>query len=133
MKTIENRADISRLVDAFYAKIREDERLGPIFESHIEENEWPEHLERLTDFWESNLFHLRNFRGSPTQKHMNVDKNLNYTLEMEHFGRWLQLWITTIDASFAGEKAELAKQFARKMATGQYLIVWKSRPENLAK
>ena len=50
MKTIENREDISKLVHTFYAKIRKNELLGPIFNRHISEEQWPDHLKILTDF-----------------------------------------------------------------------------------
>lgn len=78
--------DIELLVNSFYAKIRVDELLGPIFNSHISENAWPEHLKNLADFWETNIFGVPRFKGSPTQKHINVDKNLNYTISQVHFG-----------------------------------------------
>jgi len=51
---IRNREDVSRLVNTFYAKIRVDETLGPIFNAII--TDWDVHLSRLTDFWESQLF-----------------------------------------------------------------------------
>lgn len=130
MKTIENRNDINHLVNTFYAKIRKDNLLGTIFKSHIAENQWEEHLQKLTDFWETNLFGIRKFKGSPTQKHLKVDKNLHYSIEQTHFGRWLQLWFETIDELYEGEKAEKAKMAARKMATGQYLMIWNSRPKD---
>lgn len=50
MKTIDNREDISKLVHTFYAKIRNNELLGPIFNSHISEEQWSEHLKKLTIF-----------------------------------------------------------------------------------
>jgi hemoglobin len=131
MKTIENRDDISLLVNTFYGKIRTDELLGPIFNGHIAEDKWPEHLSKLTDFWETNLFGIIKFKGSPTQKHIQVDKNLNYTVEQRHFGRWLQLWFETIDELFTGELADKAKNAARKMSTGQYMAIWYQRPENM--
>jgi hemoglobin len=130
MKTIDNREDVNKLVNAFYAKIRLDELLGPIFNSHIAEESWPIHLSKLTDFWETNLFGIAKFKGSPTAKHRSVDKNLNYTIEQTHFGRWLQLWFETIDALYEGELATKAKNSARKMSTGQYLAIWHSRPGN---
>ena len=61
MNTISTRKDISVLVHAFYGKIREDELLGPIFNGHISEEQWPVHLEKLTDFWETNLFGIPKF------------------------------------------------------------------------
>ena len=130
MKTIEERKDIRLLVDRFYAKIREDKLLGPIFNGHISEEKWPEHLSKLTDFWETNLFGIPKFKGNPSAKHVQVDTNLAHTIEQTHFGRWLQLWFETIDQLFEGELAEIAKSSARKMATGQYLHIWNHRPEH---
>ncbi len=130
MKPIEDREDINHLVNQFYSKIRKDELLGPIFNSHISNDHWKEHLDKLTDFWETNLFGIQKFKGSPTQKHLNVDKNLNYTIEQLHFGRWLQLWFETIDELYIGEFADKAKNAARKMSTGQFLAIWSQRPEN---
>jgi len=74
MRAINNREDISELVNIFYIKIRNNELLGPIFNSHIPEDKWPEHLERLTDFWETNLFGIAKFKGNPSEKHKNVDQ-----------------------------------------------------------
>ncbi len=128
MKTIENRKDIELLVDKFYAKIREDEMLGPIFNAHIAPEQWPPHLEKLSDFWETNLFGVPKFKGNPTLKHINVDRNMNHTVSQKHFGRWLQLWFQTIDELFEGDLADRAKQAARKMSTGQFIMMWRSRP-----
>ena len=50
MKEIESRSDINYLVNNFYSKIRRDNLLGPIFNSHISEEKWPAHLSKLTDF-----------------------------------------------------------------------------------
>ena len=64
-KEIQNRADVFLLVTQFYTKVRKDEILGPIFNNAI--NDWPEHLNRLTDFWESNLFFWQNLKEIPFQ------------------------------------------------------------------
>jgi hemoglobin len=85
MQTISSRNDISLLVNTFYSKIREDEMLGPIFNKHIPEDKWPEHLSKLSDFWESNLFDVRKFKGNPSAKHINVDKNSGHTIEQVEF------------------------------------------------
>ncbi len=129
MNDLKNRNDISILVHKFYSKVREDLLLGPIFNAHIAENDWPKHLIKLTDFWETNLFGIAKFNGNPSKKHIEVDKNLGHTLEQKHFGRWLQLWLETIDELFEGQLATKAKQFARKMATGQFLTIWQNRPD----
>ena len=64
-KEIQNRADVFLLVTQFYTKVHKDEILGPIFNNAI--NDWPEHLNRLTDFWESNLFFWQNLKEIPFQ------------------------------------------------------------------
>jgi len=130
MKPIKNREDIQLLVNTFYSKIRKDELLGPIFNSHISENQWPHHLIKLIDFWETNLFGVRKFKGSPTQKHLKVDENLDYRIDALHFGKWLNLWVETINELFTGERADKAIYMARKMATGQYLTLWNQKPDN---
>jgi hemoglobin len=37
------------LVDTFYARVRADGALGPIFNDAIPD--WPEHLDKLAAFW----------------------------------------------------------------------------------
>ena len=127
IKTIETRDDIEVLVNSFYAKIRKDDLLGPIFNSHITEDGWKEHLITLTDFWETNLFKVSRYKGSPTQTHINVDRNLNHTISQVHFGKWLQLWFETIDELYIGDYAQKAKDAARKMSTRQFIAIWKNR------
>ncbi len=128
MKTLTSREEISDLVHSFYAKVKVDEMLGPIFNKHIAEDEWPDHLSKLTDFWEMKLLGGSKFRGSPSQKHIDVDRDSGHTISQDHFARWLQLWLETIDESYTGPIAERAKAQARKMATGQYLTIWQNRP-----
>lgn len=130
MKTISNRTDIEKLVHSFYAKIRKNELLGPIFNARITEEDWPEHLSKLSDFWERNLLNTSSFHGNPTAKHIEVDTSMDYSIEQRHFAQWLQLWFETIDEHFTGELADKAKRAARKMSTGQYLAIWSNRPTN---
>ncbi len=129
MTQITNREDVRVLVHTFYDKIRQNEMLGPIFNGHITDEQWPTHLSKLTDFWESNLFGVRTFRGSPSKAHVKVDKNLHHSISQDHFAQWLQLWFETIDELYKGELATRAKDMARRMSTGQYIHIWQSRPE----
>lgn len=130
MKEIENREDVSRLVHAFYDKIRADEELGPIFNAHLSEEQWPPHLEKLIDFWETNLFGIPKFKGNPPRVHAEVDHKMNYGVTQEHFAHWMRLWFSTIDEMFEGRLADRAKNAARRMSTGLFLAIWNSRPEN---
>jgi len=47
-KDIQSREDVALLVNTFYPKVRENELLGPIFNTMIKD--WETHLELLTDF-----------------------------------------------------------------------------------
>jgi len=125
-REIENRDDVFILVDTFYNKVRKNELLGPIFEAHI--SDWPKHIERLTDFWETNLFFVRKFKGNPLIKHQIVDAKAGYKIDELHFGTWLNLWFETIDQLYQGEKAIIAKNRARNMGTFFHVNMFKARP-----
>ena len=46
--------DVKQLVDTFYAKVREDNMLAPVFNERIQDR-WPEHLEKMYRFWQTVL------------------------------------------------------------------------------
>jgi len=108
-KEIENIDDIRTLVDSFYAKVREDELLGPIFEERIH-NSWPQHLKKMYAFWETLLLGRHSYSGSPFIKHADLP------ISESHFDRWLHLFYETVDEHFTGEKAGEAKKKAGNMA-----------------
>lgn len=126
-KQIDDRQDISVLVRTFYAKIREDVVLGPIFIANI--TDWESHLELLTDFWETQLFLKRKYHGNPVTAHQEVDDKMNHTITSEHFGLWLNLWFETIDELFTGEVAWIAKNRAQKMSTMLFMKMYEHRPK----
>jgi hemoglobin len=127
MKTnrdIKSREDVRLLVTKFYEKVRIDTTLGPFF-NRIED--WEEHLERLTTFWESSLFFQTKYYGNPIEAHAKADKEHDNKITEFHFGVWLNLWYQTIDELFIGETADNAKRRARKMGTFLYLKIFEAR------
>ena len=127
MEDIQTRDDVYALVSTFYEHIRIDTVLGPIFNSHIEDEKWPEHIQKLTDFWMTGLFGVVCFKGNPTEAHRKVDKNLHYSIDQNHFDQWLNLWFNTIDNLFEGSLANRAKEASIKMAVGQFISINKVR------
>lgn len=125
MNDIKNRADITLLVHAFYTKVRNSKEIGHFFNDTI--TDWDTHLEKLTDFWESNLFFKAKFKGNPAVAHVKLDKKYEHAIQSEHFGYWLNLWFETIDSMYEGELASRAKNNARKMASHLYLTIFESR------
>lgn len=132
-KDITNRDDVNLLVCTFYDKIRADDLLGPIFNKMIAPESWPEHLEKLTDFWETNLFGVAKFKGNPTQKHVQTDLVFNHSIGKKHFEQWLHLWKSTIDSLFVGDKATRAQMAAFSIAEIQNVILERNKPKPVNK
>ncbi|WP_414000028.1 group III truncated hemoglobin [Flavobacterium sp. W1B] len=124
-KQIENRDDLKLLVTTFYDKIRADEEIGFFFNETI--TDWDEHLEKLTDFWETNLFAVKKYKGNPILAHNAVDKRFDQRITPNEFGIWLNLWFATLDELFEGENVEILKRRARKMGTFLYMNIFESR------
>lgn len=103
---LESRADIERLVDMFYDKVRKDELIGPVF-SHVD---WPAHLPTMYKFWSSMMLGEMSYRGNPFQKHINL------AIETQHFARWLEHFEATVDENFSGPRATEIKQRAQSIA-----------------
>lgn len=66
-----DRASIGRLVRQFYAKVRSDERLGPIFAREIT-GAWDPHLEKMTAFWCSVILKSGDYHGRPVPAHLKL-------------------------------------------------------------
>ncbi|WP_372916715.1 group III truncated hemoglobin [Salegentibacter sp.] len=122
---IQNREDVFSLISRFYSKVRRNEEIGYFFNESIDD--WDEHLEKLTDFWESNLFFKGLYSGNPQKAHIKVDRENNNQIGSKHFGVWLNLWFETIDELFEGELANRAKNNARKMSSHLYLKIFQAR------
>ncbi|MEL7221218.1 MAG: group III truncated hemoglobin [Bacteroidota bacterium] len=110
MTDIANRDDIKLLVDSFYAKIRKDELLSPVFASRIADDAWGKHLTRMYSFWNTVLFIEQSYKGNPFARHATLP------VDDAHFKQWIHLFHATVDEHFAGEKAEETKRRAKNMA-----------------
>lgn len=78
-------AFIDRLVETFYARVRADAVLGPIFAARIAD--WPPHLARMKAFWTAVLRGDGAFSGNPMLKHITIPG-----IEQTEFDRWLDLF-----------------------------------------
>jgi len=117
---IATRADIVRLVDRFYTRVREDDLLGPIFDdvAHVD---WAAHLPKMYAFWDSVLFGRPGFKGNPLAVHSALARLTPLT--PREFSRWVVLFEMTVEDLFTGVVAEEAKLRAARIAeTMQYRI-----------
>lgn len=110
---IEGRAEIERLVDRFYEKVRADELLGPIFDG-VAKVDWNAHLPKLYAFWQTVLFREGDYRGNPLGAHIKL--LVETPMDWPRFQRWLDLFQATVDENFRGEHADHVKNAAADMA-----------------
>jgi hemoglobin len=112
---IASRNDIVRLVDTFYAAVRRDAMLGPIFDD-VAKTDWAAHLPKMYDFWQTVLFGMAiGFRGDPLAIHLDLASRVY--LGPDEFQRWLGLFHRTIDDLFDGPVADDARQRATRIAS----------------
>ncbi len=114
---LQGRADIERLVNAFYERVRRDELLGFIFDE-VAGIDWSAHLPKMFAFWETVLFRSGGYAGNPLAAHARLVPLT--TMGRPQFDRWLALFQGTVDDLFAGEKAEHIKNCAADMANVIY-------------
>lgn len=107
---------IASFVERFYAKIRQDDLLGPIFAERIEH--WDVHLGRMKQFWRSVLHATGEFAGNPMIKHVAIPG-----LEERHFSHWLTLFYATLREEEPSDDAsrlvaDRARMIADSLLTG---------------
>jgi hemoglobin len=110
---LDSRENIEFFVDRFYERLLADEQLAPIFVD-VAGIDLKVHLPHIKDYWCKLLLGDKRY-----QRHtMNIHRQLHgkRPLRTGDFQRWLAFFTTTVDAHFAGERAERAKQVAASIA-----------------
>lgn len=100
------------LVTTFYAEVRQEPLLGPIFEERIGAS-WERHMDRMVDFWSAVLLGTGRFRGNPMLKHALIPD-----LSARHFDRWMEMFEVVCRRLYASESAELILLRAGNMRRG---------------
>lgn len=101
--------EVTRLVHHFYARVRDEPRLAPVFTARV--HDWDAHLAQLVDFWSAMLRGTRRFNGAPMPKHMAMDE-----LDRDLFDRWLQLFRQTTAECANPPMQRLADDVATRIA-----------------
>ena len=109
---------LATLVEQFYAKVRSDDVLGPVFNAVVDD--WPEHLEKLSAFWSSVMLTTGRYRGNPMAAHMKQKS----AIEPSMFARWLGLWRETaheiLDERGAQAVVAKAERIAESLQLGMF-------------
>ena len=113
--TEEKLADV---IAAFYARVRRDAELGPIFNGAVDD--WDEHLQTLASFWSSVMLTTGRYKGNPLAVHMKHIEAISPAL----FDRWLALWRETtselLTASAAAQLQAKAERIADSLKLGLF-------------
>lgn len=102
-------AMIKTLVDEFYARIRADDVLGPIFTREI--SDWEPHLAKMYNFWSSVVLMTKRYDGRPVPAHVKIEG-----LDHPHFEHWLALFEKTARDVCPPEAAALFIDRANRIA-----------------
>ena len=110
--------EFALLVDHFYAKVRVDPVLGPIFE-RVVRGEWGRHLETMRNFWSSVMLASGRYKGAPVPAHLRIR-----IIEPQMFDHWLQLFCETCDELFESEVAGAFRAKAVRIAESLKLTLF---------
>ncbi|HVY24661.1 MAG TPA: group III truncated hemoglobin [Steroidobacteraceae bacterium] len=112
-------AMIEKLVHGFYARIRSDEVLGPIFAQRI--THWEPHLRRMCEFWSSVVLMSGRYHGQPMIKHLPLP------VDATHFDRWLMIFETSARELCPPSAADHFIKLAQRIATSLELGIASNR------
>ena len=99
---------IEMLVRAFYARVRQDPLIGPVFDARIAD--WEPHLQQMFAFWSSLTLQSGRYHGQPMAKHLPLP------VDAQHFDRWLALFEETARDLCPPAAADLFIDRARRVA-----------------
>lgn len=102
-------AEVADLVTGFYAKVRDDAILGPIFERHVDD--WGVHMPKMVAFWSAALCGSKNYRGNPMLVHRALPD-----LTQSMFERWLDLFHEAASVLPNRAMAERASELSQRIA-----------------
>lgn len=106
-------ADVDRVVDVFYARIRQHPDLGPVFAAHIQGDEWTPHEAKIASFWRNAILKERSYSGNPMQVHM-----LAGNVKPEHFAKWLGLFDQVLAEELPPATARSFSALAHRIGRG---------------
>jgi hemoglobin len=115
---------IRTLVHTFYARVRIDPMLGPIFNAAIDD--WDAHLDKLCAFWSSVTLMTGRYKGTPMKVHAELPE-----ITSAHFERWLALFQATAIKTCPSEAAAVFVDRARRIAESLQLGIALHRGESI--
>jgi hemoglobin len=102
---------VTRLLEAFYVKVRRDPELAPVFEGIIGDG-WPAHMKRIEAFWRMAMRISRGYNGPDF-----MPAHLKHaSIKAGQLKRWLALFEQTVDEIVAPDLRARFMHVANAMA-----------------
>ncbi|MCX7560189.1 group III truncated hemoglobin [Sulfitobacter sp. F26204] len=104
-------AQIEAVVAQFYAAVRMDPILGPVFARHVAD--WPSHEAKIVRFWRNALLLERCYDGNPMQVHAAAGN-----VKPDHFVVWLSLFEKVLHEELPPALAQSWSLLAQRIGRG---------------
>jgi hemoglobin len=116
--------EIDTVVTTFYARVREDEILAPVFFQSLPPlpKAWMAHEEKIAAFWRNAILFERSYNGNPQKVHAERD-----AVEAEHFAVWLALFDEVLKEKLHAEQAASWSDLAHRIGRGLKMGVAQAR------
>jgi len=113
---------LTALAHHFYADVRADALLGPVFEAALHDR-WEPHLARMVDFWSTVALGSKRFSGNVFSKHMALRG-----VTPAHFAAWVLLWGKHTERLFEPDVARELQTVAHGIARNLFQGYFGTRP-----
>jgi hemoglobin len=104
-------AQIQTVVAKFYARVRVDPVLGPVFAAHVKD--WSSHEAKIERFWRNALLLERCYDGNPMQVHAAAGD-----VKSDHFAVWLSLFDAVLEQELPAPLAQAWSALAHRIGRG---------------
>lgn len=107
------RDDITKITKVFYASVKSDALLGPIFMEKFGTTDevWDPHIAKIGEFWASIFLKTRTYKGNPMAKHAALEG-----ITPAHFSRWLELFARAGFITLPQSKQAMFNKTANRIA-----------------
>ncbi len=115
---------IDLVVQAFYARVREHDILGPVFYETLPPVTavWVEHEDKIAAFWRNAILFERGYSGNPQRVHSQRE-----AVEPAHFAIWLALFDEVLRDELPPELAAAWSNLAHRIGQGLRMGVVQSK------
>ncbi len=107
--------EIDTVVARFYARVRQDEVLAPVFFASIPDDaaRWAHHEEKIARFWRNAILHERSYSGNPQHMH-----SMRPMIKPAHFAIWLGIFDEVLAESLPEDLAKSWSALAHRIGAG---------------